>query len=136
LAYAELADLVEGSGRFDVDDTGEGMEGIAEGIDRRLLRRLKRGEYAVQGHLDLHGLCAEEALKEVEQFVATAQKEGRRCLLMIHGRGLNSKDGVPVLKERLKTWLTRGRIGRAVLAFCSARPADGGAGAVYVLLRR
>jgi DNA-nicking Smr family endonuclease len=57
-------------------------------------------------------------------------------VLIIHGRGHNSREGIPVLKERLQVWLTRGRIGRHVLAFATARPQDGGAGAVYVLLRR
>jgi DNA-nicking Smr family endonuclease len=57
-------------------------------------------------------------------------------VLIIHGRGRRSKDQIPVLKERLKVWLSRGRVGRGVLAFCTARPADGGAGALYVLLRK
>ena len=57
-------------------------------------------------------------------------------MLIVHGRGLNSKDNIPVLKVAVKAWLERGRIGKSVLAFCTARPHDGGAGAVYVLLRR
>jgi DNA-nicking Smr family endonuclease len=135
-AYAQLADLVEGSGRFDIADSDEYVEGIAAGIDRRLLRRLRRGEYALQGHVDLHGLTSDEAHQEVDRFVTAARAAGKRCVLIVHGRGLNSKEGIPVLKEALKGWLTRGRIARGVLAFCSARPPDGGAGAVYVLLRR
>jgi DNA-nicking Smr family endonuclease len=135
-AYAELADLVTGEGAFDIAATDEYIEGSAPGLDRRLVRRLRRGEYAVQAHLDLHGLTAAEAKLEVERFVDEAQRLGHRCVLLVHGRGLHSKDSVPVLKERLKVWLTRGRLARAVLAFATARPADGGAGAVYVLLRR
>ena len=65
-----------------------------------------------------------------------AHQSGQRCVLIVHGRGLNSKDQVPVLKHRLTTWLTRGSWARLVLAFTSARPCDGGAGALYVLLRR
>ena len=61
---------------------------------------------------------------------------GKRCVLLVHGRGLHSPDQLPVLKEALLGWLAGGRFGRLVLAFCSARPADGGAGALYVLLRR
>ena len=61
---------------------------------------------------------------------------GWRCVLIVHGRGLHSKDQVPVLKAQLKTWLNQKRIGQMVLAFATARPQDGGAGAVYVLLRR
>jgi DNA-nicking Smr family endonuclease len=135
-AYAQLADLVEGVGPFDIADSDEYVEGLAPGIDRRLLKKLRRGEYALQGHLDLHGMTSEEARGEVERFIEAALAEGKRCVLIIHGRGLNSKDNVPILKERLKVWLTRGRIARRVLAFATARPVDGGAGAVYVLLRR
>jgi DNA-nicking Smr family endonuclease len=135
-AYAQLADLVEGAGAFDIADTDEHMEGIAPGIDRRLLRQLKRGDYALQGHVDLHGLSAEEARVEVERFLDAARTAGKRCVLVVHGRGHHSKEGVAVLKERVKVWLSKGRIAKGVLAFATARPADGGAGAVYVLLRR
>jgi DNA-nicking Smr family endonuclease len=135
-AYAELADLVGGGGSFDITATDEYIEGIGAGIDKRLLRKLRAGDYAVQAHLDLHGFTSEAARVEVERFLERARSDGRRCVLIVHGRGHNSKEGIPVLKERLKVWLTRGRIGRGVLAFCSARPSDGGAGAVYVLLRR
>jgi DNA-nicking Smr family endonuclease len=135
-AYAQLADLVDGVGPFDIADSDEYIEGTAPGIDKRLLKKLRRGDYALQGHLDLHGMTSDEARGEVERFIDQALAEGKRCLLIIHGRGLNSKDNIPVLKERLKVWLTRGRIGRQLLAFTTARPTDGGAGAVYLLLRR
>jgi DNA-nicking Smr family endonuclease len=135
-AYAELADLVEGSGNFDVTATDEYIEGLAPGIDKRLLKKLRVGDYAVQAHLDLHGFTSDEARPEVEKFLLRARTDGRRCVLIIHGRGHNSKEGIPVLKERLKVWLTRGRISGGVLAFCTARPTDGGAGAAYVLLRK
>ncbi len=135
-AYAQLADLVEGSGTFDIADSDEFIEGIAPGLDRRILKRLRKGDYALQGHVDLHGMNREEARVAVDKFVSESRAAGRRCVLIIHGRGLNSKDQIPVLKERVKAWLERGRIGRAVLAFSTARPCDGGAGAVYVLLRR
>lgn len=134
--YAELADLIEGHGPFDFVDTDEYIEGIAPGLDRRLLRKLRRGDFALQGHIDLHGLTREEAYQEVEGFISRSRIAGKRCLLIIHGRGHHSKDQVPVLKDRIKAWLERGRISRSVLAFASARPCDGGAGAVYVLLRR
>lgn len=135
-AYAALADLVDGAGTFDISATDEYVEGLAPGIDKRLLRKLRAGDYAVQAHLDLHGLTSEEAHAAVDKFLVGARAEGRRCVLLIHGRGHNSKEGIPVLKERLKVWLARGRIARGVLAFCSARPSDGGAGALYVLLRK
>lgn len=135
-AYAALADLVGGGGTFDVADSDEYIEGIAEGVDRRLLRKLRKGDFAVQAHVDLHGLTSDEARGEVERFIDSARSSGNRCVLIIHGRGLHSKEGAPIIKERLKVWLSRGRIGKLVLAFTTARPSDGGAGALYVLLRR
>jgi DNA-nicking Smr family endonuclease len=81
-------------------------------------------------------MSAAAARVEVERFVMGASAAGHRGVLIVHGRGHGSKDNVPVLKERLKSWLARGRIGRSILAFTSARPADGGTGALYVLLRR
>jgi DNA-nicking Smr family endonuclease len=135
-AYAELAELVAGHGTFDISSTDEYIEGSAPGIDHRLVAALRTGQYAVQGHLDLHGMDREEAKIAVDRFLTRSRKEGKRCVLLVHGRGLNSKDHIPVLKERLKVWLARGRIAKSVLAFATARPTDGGAGAVYVLLRR
>lgn len=135
-AYAQLSDLVAGGGTFDISDSDEYIEGLASGLDRRLMARLRRGDYAVQGHVDLHGLTREEARVKVDEFLHDSRIHGCRCILIIHGRGLNSKDQIPVLKEALRVWLTRGRIARHVLAFATARPTDGGAGAVYVLLRR
>ena len=133
---AILGDLVAGSGPFDITDTDEYIEGRAAGVDPRIVRRLRRGDFAYQAHLDLHQLTTEEARRAVEQLLVQACRRGLRCVLIIHGRGRNSKDQIPVLKERLKVWLGRGSLSRVVLAFTTARPCDGGAGAVYVLLRR
>src|SRR5690242_1265654 len=135
-ALAALSDLVEGTTRFDVTDTREYVEGAIVGLDVRVLRRLRRGDYAWQAHLDLHGMTSETARAAVDRFLADAVTAGHRCVLLVHGRGHNSKDQTPVLKERLKVWLARGRSARIVLAFTTARPCDGGAGALYVLLRR
>jgi DNA-nicking Smr family endonuclease len=135
-ALAALSDLVAGVARFDVTETREYVEGMVVGLDPRLVRRLRRGDFAWQAHLDLHGLTAAAARAEVEGFLLRAVRAGYRCVLIVHGRGLNSKDRTPVLKERLKGWLSHGTLARSVLAFASARPCDGGAGALYVLLRR
>jgi DNA-nicking Smr family endonuclease len=81
-------------------------------------------------------MTAEEARVAVDRFLSGAHRAGQRCVLIVHGRGLNSKDQIPVLKHRLTTWLVRGAWARLVLAFTSARACDGGAGALYVLLRR
>jgi DNA-nicking Smr family endonuclease len=135
-ALAELSDLVAGDGPFDIASSVEFIEGAVAGLDRRLVRRLRAGDFAFQSHLDLHGMTAEHARAAVDAFLTRAHKNGQRCVLIIHGRGLNSKDQVPVLKQRVTTWLSRGSWARLVLAFTSARPCDGGAGALYVLLRR
>lgn len=135
-ALAELWDVVSGAAEFDLADTVEFVEGAVAGLDRRLLRRLRAGDFAVQSHIDLHGMSADQARAAVDRFLAAAHRQGQRCVLIVHGRGLNSKDRIPVLKQRLTTWLSRGAWARLVLAFSSARPCDGGAGALYVLLRR
>ncbi len=133
---AELESLVRGEVAFHLSDTDEFMEGAAADIDRRTRLRLRRGELAVQGHLDLHGQTRDEAHASLEAFVKRERALGHRCILIIHGRGLNSKDQIPVLKESVGRWLSRGALGRQILAFCTARPCDGGAGALYALLRR
>jgi len=135
-ALAVLSDLIAGAAHFDITDTREYVEGAIVGLDPRLVRRLRRGDFAWQSHVDLHGMTAEEARPVVDRFLTDSVRAGLRCVLIVHGRGLNSKDHKPVLKERLKTWLARGRPSRVVLAFTTARPCDGGAGALYVLLRR
>jgi len=135
-SLAQLAELVSGQGPFDLSDTDEFIEGAVPELDARVRRSLRRGEFALQGHVDLHGMTQAEAKVELERFLAESHRIGRRCVVVIHGRGLHSKDQIPVLKERVKVWLTQGHLSRRILAFCSARPHDGGAGALYVLLRR
>jgi DNA-nicking Smr family endonuclease len=133
---AQLSELVTGDAPFDLSDSDEFVEGHLPSLDPRLLQTLRAGEVALQGHVDLHGLTREEAKVALERFLLASRQAGKRCVLVVHGRGLHSKDQIPVLKASVQLWLTRGRIARWVLAFTTARPHDGGAGAVYVLLRR
>ena len=135
-ALTQLSELVAGEGPFDLADSDEFVEGAVEGLDARVTARLRAGEYSTQGHLDLHGMTRAEAKAALEKFVSASRLAGKRCVLVVTGRGLHSKDQIPVLKEGVQSWLSRGRVGRQVLAFTTARPQDGGAGAVYVLLRR
>lgn len=135
-ALLQLSELVAGTGPFDLADSDEFIEGAAVGLDPQILRKLRRGDYAFQSHLDLHGLTKPEAKEQLAVFLQAARLKGQRCVLVVHGRGLHSKDQLPVLKQSLQSWLTQGRIAKQVLAFSTARPHDGGAGAVYVLLRR
>jgi DNA-nicking Smr family endonuclease len=133
---AELSELVAGNGDFDITDTIEYVEGSVVGLDPRLVRRLRAGEFAYQSYLDLHGMSREEARAAVDRFLVRAYQRGHRCVLIVHGRGLNSEGKLPVLKKWLLGWLSRGPGARMVLAFTSARACDGGAGALYVLLRQ
>jgi len=135
-ALAELCELVAGNAPFDLTGSDEHIEGAIGSLDKRVLRRLRAGDYAVQAHLDLHGKTRTEAKDDLDRFVEDSRRRGHRCVLVVHGRGLHSKDRLPILKEGLQRWLTQGRIGKQVLAFTTARPQDGGFGAVYVLLRR
>jgi len=96
------------------------------------LRKLRRGHIPVAEEIDLHGLTADEAHSALAEFLSEAVTERKRCVRVIHGKGLRSGPGGPVIKRRIGRWLRRRD---EVLAFCSARPMDGGTGAVYVLLK-
>jgi DNA-nicking Smr family endonuclease len=135
-ALAQLAELVAGQGSFDIAGSDAFIEGTAGGGDRALIEALRRGDFGVQAQLDLHGMTQVEARDAVERFLTDSRRSGKRCVLIVHGRGLNSRDQIPVLKQRLHEWLSQKRVGKLVLAFATARPQDGGTGAVYVLLRR
>jgi DNA-nicking Smr family endonuclease len=121
--------------RFAIVTSGERVEGLAPGIDRAWLRKLRSGDVRVDARVDLHGLSAREAKRTVRRALLDAHDAGDRCVLVVHGRGTHSPEG-PVLRAFLLRWLTEARVAPIVMAFASARPADGGAGATYVLLRR
>jgi DNA-nicking Smr family endonuclease len=122
---------------FEVVTVGEGIEARGAGVDVKLLRRLKAGEPRVEARLDLHGRSRDEALRELERFLELARGDGKRCVLVIHGRGAHSGDDAPVLKPLVWRWLALSAASAAaVLAFASARPAEGGDGATRVLLRK
>jgi DNA-nicking Smr family endonuclease len=105
----------------------------AHGVDRREIRRLKRGEYVPADRYDLHGFTANAASAAVKEFLDTSRRRGHRCVCIVHGRGLRSPGGVAVLKTLVRALL---RSHGAVLAFADAPRSDGGSGAVYLLLRR
>jgi DNA-nicking Smr family endonuclease len=133
---AHLSDLVSGIAEMDITFSDEYIEGCVPGFSRRLMQRLKKGQVPIQDYVDLHGLTKQEAEIRVRNFLLQSHRFGLRCVLVVHGRGLNSEDHIPVLKERLPAWLSRGPAKKIVLAFSTARPYDGGTGAIYVLLRR
>ncbi len=120
---------------FTLRESGERIEGLAEGIDRAHLDRLKRGKVPVEREIELHGLRQVEAGREVRFELREAFEMAERCVLIIHGRGAHAETG-PVLKEALLDWLCEPPLDRLVMAFASAAPEHGGTGATYVLLRR
>jgi len=113
-------------------ESGAELGFLREGISRQTLRRLRRGHWAVQGELDLHGLTVPAAREALVLFLQRCVREGWRCVRIVHGRGLRSKNGEPILRGKVGGWLGQRE---EILAFCQAQPADGGAGAVRVLLR-
>jgi DNA-nicking Smr family endonuclease len=128
---AALADSLRlGAEELDVE-SGDELTFRREGVGESVLRRLRRGEYAVRDEIDLHGMTQDEARAALAAFLADAVHHGRRCLRVIHGKGLGSGHRGPVLKSAVNRWLRRHG---AVRAFCSARRNDGGTGATYVLL--
>jgi DNA-nicking Smr family endonuclease len=132
----ELDRLVAGEGPFDLRDSDEYIEGKVAGLDPRVVKRLRRGEFTVQADLDLHGQDAASARVAVERYIQECHSRGLRCVRIVHGRGRNSPGGVPVLKDSLPRWLSRGPARLIVLAYTTAARKDGGAGATYVLLRK
>jgi len=102
-------------------------------VDRREIRKLKRGDYTVDGRLDLHGRTAAEACPDVRRFVEQSRHSRHRCVCIVHGRGLHSEGSASILKPRVRACL---KSLQSVLAFSDAPRSEGGAGAVYVLLRR
>lgn len=103
------------------------------GVSPQTMRRLRRGHWAIQDELDLHGLTRDEARTRLVAFLQHCQQRDNRCVRIIHGKGLSSKNQEPVLKQLVKSWLMQRE---DVLAFVAARPAEGGGGAVIVLLKR
>ena len=129
-----LSKLVEKGDGFVVAQTPEYMEGIGYNVKPEIAERLHRGDYALDAHLDLHGFNVENAKEVFDIFLKETVRTGKKAVLIVHGRGLSSPKQ-PVLKAKVREWLTRGSWRKWILAFTSARPCDGGAGATYVLLR-
>ena len=115
----------------DALDSGEELVFLRSGLGRDLLRKLRRGHWVIQGELDLHGMNRAQAAEAVSEFLHHCLRRGVRCVRIVHGKGLGSRNREPVLKGLLRKWLLR----EEVLAYCQAPAAEGGSGAVLVLLR-
>ncbi len=108
----------------------------APGLDKRTAARLKRGQLPVEARIDLHGLTRDEARRALEGFLGSAHEAGKRCVLVITGKGLRASGETGVLRDAVPRWLNQAPIRPRILAFRPAPPRDGGAGALYVLLKR
>lgn len=111
---------------------GDEWSYLRPGLSRQILRKLRRGQWKIQAELDLHGMTRDQARYALTAFLDECGRYGVRCVCVIHGRGLSSKNQEPVLKSRVGSWLAQRD---NVLAFCQANPEHGGSGAVLVLLK-
>ena len=131
----ELAVMREAlSDEFDVQtllDTDDALSFRRPGIGTDVTRKLRKGDWSIQGQVDLHGLRREDAREALVDFIKDAARMGWRCVRVVHGKGLGSPGKTPVLKGKVQSWLVQKQ---EVLAFVQARPAHGGAGALVVLL--
>jgi DNA-nicking Smr family endonuclease len=132
----EQAALAESlSDDFSVDtllDTDAALSFARNGIGPDVLRKLRRGHWVIQSQLDLHGLRTDEAREALADYLRAVTRRGQRCVRIIHGKGLGSINKEPVLKNKVRNWLVQKE---EVLAFCQAKAADGGSGALVVLLK-
>lgn len=133
-ALSRLERLVNHGEGFIVSDTPEYIEGTGYDVHQEFAKRLHRGDFSIQAHIDLHGLNVENAREVFESFMNTSFNSGKRAVLIIHGRGMSSP-GDAVLKNKVREWLSHSYWLKRVIAYASAKSYDGGAGATYVLMR-
>ncbi|KKB61381.1 DNA mismatch repair protein MutS [Robbsia andropogonis] len=124
-----LSDAYDPDVLVDIDDS---LSFKRHGVGQEVVRKLRRGHWVVQAQIDLHGYRTDEARDAMALFLRDAAKRGLRCVRVIHGKGLGSVNREPVLKGRVRSWLTQKN---EVMAFVEARERDGGAGALLVLLQ-
>ncbi len=113
-------------------ESGEELLYLREGQSPSVLSKLRRGHWVIQANLDLHGLISDEARIQVGEFLAGCKKRGIRCVRIVHGKGLGSRNREPILKHKVRNWLVQKD---EVIAYAQARATDGGSGAVIVLLK-
>jgi DNA-nicking Smr family endonuclease len=113
-------------------ESGEELLYLRTGQSPDVLSKLRRGFWVVQAQIDLHGLISDEAREYVAEFLSSCKKRNIRCVRIVHGKGLGSRNREPVLKHKLRNWLMQKD---EVIAYAQAKPEDGGSGAVIVLLK-
>lgn len=127
-----LVDMLQEPDDLSSIETGDELFFARDGLQHKVIKRLKRGELSIQAELDLHRLTKLEARQEVVQFLDYCRQNNFKQIRIVHGKGHGSVGKIPVLKTLVNHWLQQRD---EVLAFCSARPCDGGTGAIYVLLK-
>lgn len=113
-------------------EIGDELFFARSGIQHKVQKKLRRGEFTIEDELDLHGYTAAEAKVAINEFIEHCKHQHKRCIRIIHGKGYRSQEKIPVLKTYVAYWLPQHK---DVLAFASARQNDGGTGAIYVLLK-
>jgi len=126
--HESMSDDFDISTLLDADDQ---LSFRRPGIGTDITRKLRKGEWSLQGQIDLHGLRSDEARNAMGQFIRDAKRMGWRCVRVVHGKGLGSPGKEPVLKSKVQRWLVQKN---EVLAFVQAKPSDGGGGALLVLM--
>jgi len=129
--------VIEAMSNADFDSSllerGDELIYTSPGVQNNILKKLRRGHYKIEAELDLHGMTVDSAKIALTDFLKQCTARSQRCVRIIHGKGLGSINKQPVIKNKLNQWLQKMDVAQA---FCSARPADGGTGAIYLLLKR
>lgn len=128
-----MQELLEESDESVSYESGDELKYLKNGYSPRLLKKLRRGDFAIQDELDLHGCIVNQAKQETHGFINACACDNVRAVRIIHGKGRNSVGRTPVLKNMLLGWLSKNQ---HVIAVCSTPTNDGGTGAVYVLLSK
>lgn len=128
-----LDDMFSDAWKAEDVETGEELLFARTGLQQRVIKQLRRGHYRIDAELDMHGMTVDEARLALTDFLKHCLANAARCVRIVHGKGHGSLNKLPVLKNKVNSWL---RQRDEVLAFSSARPDDGGTGALYVLLKR
>ncbi len=130
---AVMQELLDSEFDQNLLERGDELSYSKPGVQKQTLRKLRRGQYQIEAELDLHGMTVAVAKTALSEFLGQCLARSQRCVRIIHGKGIGSKNKKPVIKNKLNNWL---RHQDNVMVFCSARQIDGGTGAIYLLLKR
>ncbi|CCH47645.1 Smr/MutS family protein [Pseudodesulfovibrio piezophilus] len=132
----DLQSFLRGAFEFELEYTEDFMYGYVRGLDIKTFQQLKAGSFDISASLDMHGMTTVQAHEKLLSFMQENHRQDNRCVLVVTGKGINSPGGQSVLRRETESWLTHDPLKQVVLAFCTAQPKHGGAGAIYILLRK